>query len=88
MMVKNDPEFFILKFTEPFQICCFPVQKKINPERHNLAWQVSSSVENHTKTNTYHKRHPSTLLKLKDFKKVQDIGIPVGMLVGIPTDFG
>ena len=28
MMVESGLEFFILKFTQPFQSCCCPVQKK------------------------------------------------------------
>ena len=36
----NGLEFFILKFTEPLQSCCCPVQKDL-PRRAELAWQVS-----------------------------------------------
>ena len=37
MMMKSGLEFFILKFTEPLQSCCCPVQK-ICPEK--LNWPV------------------------------------------------
>ena len=40
MMVKSGLEFFILKFYQPLQSCCCPVQKYL-PRRAELAWQVS-----------------------------------------------
>ena len=40
-MVKSGLEFVILKFTEPFQSCCCPVQKHLAREA-QLAWQVST----------------------------------------------
>ena len=40
MMVKSGLDFFILKFTEPLQSCCCPVQKNL-PRKAELAWQVS-----------------------------------------------
>ena len=40
MMVKSGLEFFILKFYQPLQSCCCPVQKKL-PGKAELAWQVS-----------------------------------------------
>ena len=39
-MVKCGLEFFILKFTEPLQSCCCPVQKNL-PRKAALAWQVN-----------------------------------------------
>ena len=39
-MVKSGLEFFILKFTEPFQSCWCPVRKKL-PRKAELAWKVS-----------------------------------------------
>ena len=39
MMVKSGLEF-ILKLTEPLQICCCPVQKYL-PRMAELAWQLS-----------------------------------------------
>ena len=36
MMVKSGLEFFILKFTEPLQICCWPVQMNL-PRKAELA---------------------------------------------------
>ena len=30
MMVKSGVDFFILKFTEPLQSCCCPVQKDLS----------------------------------------------------------
>ena len=41
MMVKSDLELFILKFTQPLQSCCCPVQKYV-PRMAELAWQLSS----------------------------------------------
>ena len=41
MMVKSGLEKIILKFHEPLQICCCPVQKNL-PRNAELAWQVSS----------------------------------------------
>ena len=40
MMVKSGLEFFVLKFYQPLQSCCYPVQKKL-PRKAELAWQVS-----------------------------------------------
>ena len=40
MMVKSGLEFFILKFSEPLQSCCCPMQKNL-PRKAELAWQVS-----------------------------------------------
>ena len=40
MMVKSGLEFFILKFTEPLQSYCCPVQKNL-PRWAELVWQVS-----------------------------------------------
>ena len=40
MMVKSGLVFFILKFYQPLQSWCCPVQKKL-PGKAELAWQVS-----------------------------------------------
>ena len=40
MMMKSGLEFFILKFYQPLQSCCCPVQKSL-PRKAELAWQVS-----------------------------------------------
>ncbi len=40
MMMKSGLEFFILKFYQPLQSCCCPVQKNL-PRKAELAWQVS-----------------------------------------------
>ena len=40
MVVKSGLVFFILKFDQPLQSCCCPVQKKL-PGKAELAWQVS-----------------------------------------------
>ena len=39
--MKSGLEFFILKFSEPFQSCCCPVQKNL-PRKAELTRQVSS----------------------------------------------
>ena len=43
MMVKSGLEFFILKFTEPLQSCCCPVQKNL-PRKAELAWQAIQQI--------------------------------------------
>ena len=40
MIVKSGLEFSILKFREPLQSCCCPVQKEMH-KKAELAWQVS-----------------------------------------------
>ena len=40
MMVKSGLDFFILKFTEPLQSCCCPVQKNL-PKKAELACQLA-----------------------------------------------
>ena len=40
MMMKSGLEFFILKFTEPLQSCCCPVQKNLS-RKAELAYQVN-----------------------------------------------
>jgi hypothetical protein len=40
LRIKSGLEFFVLKFTEPLQSCCCPVQKNL-PRKAELAWQVS-----------------------------------------------
>ena len=63
-------EFFILKFTEPLQSCCCPVQKNL-PRWAELAWQVSrylwrGSVD--FKKNLDHLSSSFSKLKNGDFK--------------------
>ena len=40
MMVKKCSRLFILKFKEPLQSCCYPVQKYL-PRMVELAWQLT-----------------------------------------------
>ena len=81
-MTKSGLFFFILKFYQPLQSCCCPVQKNL-PQKAELAWQVPSMNQNKGAKRLQNDPknseiicttlHSQTALKLSHFIIVMDI---------------